>query len=389
MGNQMEDEVSGVGVLTPSIVEAGTIPLSNLIEILAVLSSRVTLISGDAGARAFRDDPRVVTYGLTHVRGATLPVRLFRFLLYQVRQSLTLARVTSEVDLWIFFFAADTQLLQMITAKLLGKRVVLAFTGSQIQTYSSFHDPMVLPVKVLSWLNCHLADRIVLYTPHLIEEYGLARYADKITVASRHFLDFARFREETPLAGRNLVIGYIGRLSEEKGVGNLLSAVPGILQALPGLQILFIGDGPLSGVIDRMVTNLGLSDSVLVTGWVPHDQLPEYLNQLALLILPSYTEGLPNVMLEAMACGTPVLATPVGSIPDLIVGNETGYLMGDNMPSTIVASVIRALDDPCRDTIAQAAREMVQREFSFGQAVARYRRLLGDVSGIGVSAERD
>lgn len=154
----MGAEVSGVGVLTPSIVEAGTIPLSNLIEIFAVLSSRVNLISGNAGARVFWDDPRVVTYGLTHVQGATLPVHLFRFLLYQFRQSLTLARVISEGDLSIFFFAADTQLFQMIIAKLLGKWVVLAFTGSQIQTYSSFHESIVLPVKVLSRLSCHLAD---------------------------------------------------------------------------------------------------------------------------------------------------------------------------------------------------------------------------------------
>jgi len=378
---RMGDKVLRVGVLTPSIVEAGTIPLSNLIEILAALTSRVTLISGDAGARFFQGDPRVITFGLTHRQGSTLPVRLFRYLLYQVRQSVILSKATSEVDLWIFFFAADTQLLQLITAKLLGKKVVLAFTGSQIQTYSSFHDPMVIPVRVLSRLNCLFADQIVLYTPHLIEDYGLSRFAGKITIASRHFLDFARFQEQTPLAERDLVIGYIGRLSEEKGVGNLVHALPGILRGLPGLRVLFIGDGPLTGAIEQMVNSRGLSAQVQVTGWIPHDQLPAYLSQLALLVLPSYTEGLPNVMLEAMACGTPVLATPVGSIPDLIVDGETGYLMDGNSPAVITASVIRALHDLSRGAVAHAALEMVRREFSFDQAVARYRRLLDGVIG--------
>jgi len=384
-GWRMGDKALGVGVLTPSIVEAGTMPLSNLIDILTTLSGRVTLISGDAGARFFRGDPRVITYGLTHRQGSALPVRLFRYLLYQVRQSLILAGATSEVDLWIFFFAADTQLLQLITAKLLGKKVVLAFTGSQIQTYSSFHDPMVIPVKALSRLNCCLADQIVLFTPHLIEDYDLSRYADKISIAINHFLDFARFREQTPLVERDLVIGYIGRFSEEKGVGNLVRALPGILRELPGLRVLFIGDGPLKDAIEQMVGSHGLSAQVQVTGWIPHDQLPTYLDQLALLVLPSYTEGLPNVMLEAMACGTPVLATSVGSIPDLIVDKETGYLMDENSPTTITASVIRSLHDPGRGAVAQAALDMVRRDFSFDQAVANYRRLLDASMGFGRS----
>ena len=113
--------------------------------------------------------------------------------------------------------------------------------------------------------------------------------------------------------------------------------------------------------------------------WVPHDKLPDYLNELKLVVLPSYTEGLPNLMLEAMACGTPVLATPVGAIPDMITDGETGFIMEDNSPACIAENVMRALEHPDLERIVENARALVEREFTYETAVERYRRILDDL----------
>jgi glycosyltransferase involved in cell wall biosynthesis len=116
-----------------------------------------------------------------------------------------------------------------------------------------------------------------------------------------------------------------------------------------------------------------------LTGWIPHDELPDYLNELKLLILPSYTEGLPNIMLEAMACGTPVLATPVGAIPDVIKEGRTGFIMENNSPGCIAENMMRALEYPDLDRIVENARELVKKEFTYGAAVERYRKILEDL----------
>ena len=99
-----------------------------------------------------------------------------------------------------------------------------------------------------------------------------------------------------------------------------------------------------------------------------------------LLVLPSYTEGLPNIMLEAMACGTPVLATPVGAIPDVIIDGKTGFIMENNSPECIAENVVRALNSPDLERIAEDGRRFVEENFSFEKTVENWKRILQDTS---------
>jgi glycosyltransferase involved in cell wall biosynthesis len=144
----------------------------------------------------------------------------------------------------------------------------------------------------------------------------------------------------------------------------------------PDLHVLIGGDGSLKDQIVKTLEDQGLTSRVELTDWISHEELPLYLNNLRLLVIPSYTEGLPNIMLEAMACGTPVLATPIGAVPDIIKDGETGFFMEDNTPECIARNIIRALHDPNLEKIALHAKTMIEREFTFENTVKQWKRIL-------------
>jgi len=143
--------------------------------------------------------------------------------------------------------------------------------------------------------------------------------------------------------------------------------------------VLIGGDGPLRSGIENYLAEQNLTDRVTMTGWIPHDDLPDHLNRLRLLIIPSYSEGLPNIMLEAMACGTPVLATPVGAITDIIKEGKTGFIMENNTPACIAEQITRVLTDTNLEKIAAGAKKVVEENFTFESSVKTWKTLLEDM----------
>ena len=368
-----------IGILTFPIIEAGNIPLSNLVDILYLISNDLYLITGNDGYIFFKDDKRIHVHGIAHKRGESTFTRIFKYIHTQLKISYQLASVAKKVDLWIFFIGGDTLLLPILTAKLLRKKVVLAFAGSSVGTLKFANDNFFKPMEILSKINCMLSNRIILYSPNLIKEENLEKYGSKISIAHKHFLDFNKFKMKKKFGERDNLVGYIGRLSEEKGTLNFAKAIPEISKEKGDLEFLIGGDGPLCDEIKKHLDENDLNDRVKLVGWINHDKLPDYLNKINLVVLPSYTEGLPNLMLEAMACGTLVLATPVGAIPDIITDGETGFIMEDNSTVCIAENVIRALEHPDLERIVENARVLVEQEFTYEAAVERYAKIVDNL----------
>jgi glycosyltransferase involved in cell wall biosynthesis len=310
-----------------------------------------------------------------------LLLRIADHIITQLRISYRLAKIANRINI-VVFVGTTILLLPMLVARLFHKKTVYISVGfiagavGELYKDITFGSTLTLIIATLENLHYKLSDRAVIYSQRCLTP-DLLKYKDKIWSAPRHFLDFEKFKLRKRLRERENVIGYIGRLHPEKGILNFMEAISMILKARKDVTFLVVGDGELREKVEEYLKRGDLNNKVRYIRWVSHDKIPKYLNDLKLCVLPSApTEGLPNIMLEAMACGTPFLATPVGAIPDVIKDGETGFIMKDNSPECIARNVIRALDHSHLERITQNARAFVKREYTYEAAMGRYRNLL-------------
>jgi glycosyltransferase involved in cell wall biosynthesis len=173
-------------------------------------------------------------------------------------------------------------------------------------------------------------------------------------------------------------VGFLGRIDEEKGIRQLAA----VAKSLPDdVTFAFIGDGDLSEWLQEELSTEIERGQVDYVGWVDHDDVPRELNRLRLLVMPSEpTEGLPTTILEALACGTPVYATPVSGVPDVVRDGETGFHMQSREPDDVRNAIVDVLDRDDLVTISATGRELVETEYSFEAAQDRYHDILRSVS---------
>jgi len=133
------------------------------------------------------------------------------------------------------------------------------------------------------------------------------------------------------------VVGAVGRLSVEKGHRYLLDAAPVLAPRIPHLRIVLLGEGRERPQLERQTARLGVQEQVLFAGF--RSDVQSWIQACDVIVNPSLTEGMPNAVLEAMALGTPVVATAVGGVPDLITDQESGLLVVPGDPPALAGAV--------------------------------------------------
>ena len=167
-----------------------------------------------------------------------------------------------------------------------------------------------------------------------------------------------------------LVVGTVARLAPQKGIGVLLEAMPMLIQWHPGLKAILIGDGPEHKELLLKSLKLGISESVIFTGFRP--DLPQILPALDVYVQPSLNEGLAISIIEAMAAGLPVVASRTGGIPELVWPGTTGLLAEPGNPRDLAEKINELLTNREKAArMAAQARERVTLEFDRDQMLAR------------------
>jgi glycosyltransferase involved in cell wall biosynthesis len=195
----------------------------------------------------------------------------------------------------------------------------------------------------------------------------------------------SRTREEAKrllgIPHERLLIGAIGRLSEEKGFDLLIRAVDRLLAGGLDVELRIAGEGDQYGRLDDLIRALHLEDRIRLVGFQT-ETLPLF-GAMDVFALSSLREGLPNVVLEAMAMGVPVVATRVAGVPRLIDHEENGLLVDVGDGEQLVSALAQVLADAglqCR--LAKAGRETVEERFSFQRRMERIRQIYDELLGV-------
>jgi colanic acid/amylovoran biosynthesis glycosyltransferase len=135
----------------------------------------------------------------------------------------------------------------------------------------------------------------------------------------------------------------VGRLCEAKGQLLLIAAVARLKAAGIECELVLAGDGPLRAEIEKLIDEHGLNSQVRITGWISSNRVRSEILSARALILPSFAEGLPVVLMEAMALRRPVLSTYVAGIPELVISGENGWLFAAGSVEELVDAMMKCL----------------------------------------------
>lgn len=220
-----------------------------------------------------------------------------------------------------------------------------------------------------------------------VSDYNLSwlrqRYGDSARGAMRIYngIDLAQFCWQVP-ENRPRHLFAVGRLVAKKGFGVLIDALHLLHQRGEAFHCTLTGEGPLRDALLTHIARLGLSQQITLTGSRPQPEVIAAMREAAMVVAPCVVseegdrDGLPTVLLEAMALGTPVISTRVAGIPELVSNLETGLCIEPNDPHALADAIQRLLNDPSLSAaLSVQARMRIERDYNIDRNSARLREV--------------
>lgn len=189
-------------------------------------------------------------------------------------------------------------------------------------------------------------------------------------VSTKHKTQLAEHKEEK-------IVLTVSRLVKKNGIEDLIRSMP-ILLNYQSIKLLIIGDGPLKNKLENLVKDLQLEDKITFAGSVDFDDLPSYYAMADVFCRPSISEGFGNVFVEAMAQNVPVVATPVGGIPDFLKDGETGWLCQVRNPASIAEKIKYILHEKSKNEVQKVisnAKKMVEEKYTWEIIAEKMRKV--------------
>ena len=255
-----------------------------------------------------------------------------------------------------------------------GLPLVCSMRGSDINTYPHYGKlSMHLTKKVIAE-----ADRLVSVSAALKDSASALAKAKNDVPVVYNGCDLNMFvnragdrraiREKFGISESDKVLIFVGSITEGKGIFELTDAFTRLNFEKPGLRMFIIGAGPQMSALNDMVVSRRLHNRIHLTGRLDHNEIPGFLSASDVLVLPSHAEGLPNVVLEAMACGLPVVATRVGGLPEAVEEGRSGFLINKHDVKSLAEAIGYLIaDEHLLREMGLRGRKIVGTKFSWKQ----------------------
>ncbi|SNZ15389.1 Glycosyltransferase involved in cell wall bisynthesis [Natronoarchaeum philippinense] len=238
--------------------------------------------------------------------------------------------------------------------------------------------------RYLNTTAIRATDEILIESPvqaeRIFTESQLRRARDKLTIISKG-IDTDRFSPSPNPKQNEFRVGMASLITPRKRVEDFISAATRINESDPDIRFSIAGSPPdvddteYLDRLERLVASNGIEDVVTFEGWV--DDMPSFYNSIDVFVLPSQNEGIPGSVKEAMATETPVIATNVGGVPEIVDHQTTGYLVKPKSPSQIADYLLELRENPdLMDEIGQNSRQRIVNEYSMEAYLQQYETIL-------------
>jgi glycosyltransferase involved in cell wall biosynthesis len=302
---------------------------------------------------------------------SSAPILMYRSLLRPLERVL---RDRFRFDLLDAHYFYPDGVAAVMLGRRLGKPVVVTARGTDVNLISDYR----LPRRWIRWAAAHAAGIVTVSEALRARLVALGIEASRIEVL-RNGVDLELFAPGDRAAARRTlgldvagpVVLSVGQLIPLKGHDLALQAVA----RLPEATLVIVGEGPEADRLRRLARRLGSAERVRFLGAVPQERLATIYNAADVLVLASSREGLPNVLLEALACGTPVVATAVCGTPEIVAAPAAGRLVEERSPEALAGAIRGLLADPP----ARAATRAYAERFGWGPTTVGQLRLFRSI----------
>ena len=293
-----------------------------------------------------------------------------------IQSFLELLRINPDVIVAVMLHSAP---LAYLYSKILRKPLIVRLAGGDVNTFytsSKVISKVSLYLKVTLRTIANYAYFVALSEDMFKKLVGLGINKERITIIPNFVDEF--FFQVSGNRPRNIIL-FIGGLRHIKGVDVLIEAFHILSKRLKNLQLRIVGDGKMREELMKKINLLNLGSHVKIVGYVPYYSVKDQLSNASVFVLPSRYEGLPNVLLQAMAAGLPIVATRVGGIPSLIKDGENGLLVTADNPEELAKAIEKLLmDHDLAERLGRNARRKAE-EYKVERIVKLYEKLFEHV----------